>query len=267
MAWLTNKETGAHFNTDWLDEDNQRKESQINANKIAGEKLNQSDLDSNIEKFDIQKLGELEDADDLQTFIRSNLHNPEFKQFGRDRGTEAVRQLWYETKRQQEIKNLHEIPIEDAIAKVKESVPRHHSEGWFREANSEYKPHIAAEIFTNKGTLNAALNMAYYNYTFSTDKPMSFDEWLVTPQTVYRGTSGQHLINADVFTSYTPDKRVAEGFAFGTHGKSGSQHGGEGKISSMTIRPIDTWGQLNTTGEAEFMIPLSIEEKSKYRGK
>ena len=265
MAWLST-EDGRHFNTDWLDEDAKRKESQINANKKESERVSIEEREreqSTIEKFDIKKLGELEDADDLQSFIKQNLHNPEFKQFGRDHGTEAVRQLWYETKRQQEIQNLKEMPIEDAISKVRDSIDRGHSAGWFREANSEYKPKIAAEMFTNKGTLNAALNMAYYNYTYTTDNPIPFKQWLTTPQVVYRGTSGQQLINADVFTSYTPDKRVAEGFAFGTHGKSGSQHGGTPKIDSITIRPIDTWGQLNTTGELEFLVPLTIESKSK----
>ena len=34
--WLTNKETGAHFNTDWFDE----KERQIAENKKQADKLN-----------------------------------------------------------------------------------------------------------------------------------------------------------------------------------------------------------------------------------
>lgn len=277
MGWITTK-SGKRINTDWFDEDANQKERQINTNKKEAEHVSIEEREkerSTIEKFDIQKLGELEDADELQSFIKKNLHNPEFKQFGRDRGTEAVRQLWYETKRQQEIQNLHEMPIEDAISKVRESIDSGHSAGWFREANSEYKPHIATEMFTNKGTFNAALNIAYHNYkneielknirSHSDIKPLDYKTWLITPQTVYRGTSGQQLINSDVFTSYTPDKKVAEGFAFGTYGKAGSQHGGEGKISSMTIRPIDTWGQLNTTGELEFLIPLTIEQKSKVR--
>lgn len=91
--WLST-EDGRHFNTDWIDDDAKRKESQIAVNKQESERISIEEGErekSTIEKFDIQKLGELEDADDLQSFIKSNLHNPEFKQFGRDNGTEAVR--------------------------------------------------------------------------------------------------------------------------------------------------------------------------------
>ena len=225
--------------------------------------------------FDIKSLGELKDADDLQDFIRENIDNAKFKQFGKDNSIEAVQQLWYENKRQQEIKNLKEVKIEDAIQTVRDNIKASHLSGWFRNGDSGYKPRIAEQMLNNKGTLNAALNIAYHNYkgqleienikNSKNDKPKSFKEWLMTPQTVYRGTSGQKLVKDDVFTSFTPSKKIAEDFAYGRNSAAGSSHGGTPKIESRTIRPIDTWGNLQTNGELEFLIPLTIKEKSKQR--
>lgn len=225
--------------------------------------------------FDIKSLGELKDADDLQDFIRENIDNAKFKQFGKDNSIEAVQQLWYENKRQQEIKNLKEVKIEDAIQTVRDNIKASHLSGWFRNGDSGYKPRIAEQMLNNKGTLNAALNIAYHNYkgqleienikNSKNDKPKSFKEWLITPQTVYRGTSGQKLVKDDVFTSFTPSKKIAEDFAYGRNSAAGSSHGGVPKIESRTIRPIDTWGNLQTNGELEFLIPLTIKEKSKQR--
>lgn len=248
-----------------------KKNHDIEQNKKQADELNgkQEKSDADV----LKGLGELKDAEDLNSFIKANMSNPNFKQYGREHGTDSVRQLYYEMKRQQEIKNLHEMKIEDAIAKVRESIPQRHIEGWFRQANSGHKPHIASEMFSNKGTLNAALNIAYHNYkgyvelqnirTHGDEKPLSYKEWLTTPQTIYRGTSGQQTIQSDVFTSYTPDKKIAEDFAHGRNSAAGSSHGGAPKVESMTVRPMDTWGQLQTNAELEFMIPVKAEKFSR----
>ena len=250
-----------------------KKQADIARNKAQADKLNNKQTDT--KPFDIKSLGELKDADDLHEFIRENISNEKFKQFGKDNSMEAVQQLWYESKRQQEIKDLKEVKIEDAIQTVRDNIKASHLSGWFRNGDSGYKPRIAEEMLNNKGTLNAALNIAYHNYkgdleiqnikNSKNDKPKSFQEWLMTPQTVYRGTSGQKLIADDVFTSFTPSKKIAEDFAHGRNSAAGSSHGGEPKVESRVIRPIDTWGNLQTNGELEFLIPLSIEEKSKQR--
>lgn len=257
----------------------EQKAKQIENNKKQAEQASgKSKLTNNqstIESFDIKSLGDLKDADDLHEFIQENIDNDKFKQFGKDNSMEAVQQLWYENKRQQEIKDLKEVKIEDAIQTVRDNIKASHISGWFRNGDSGYKPRIAEQMLSNKGTLNAALNIAYQNYknqlelqnirNDKSDKPMSFKDWLTTPVKVYRGTSGQKLVKDDVFTSFTPDKKIAEDFAHGRNSAAGSSHGGEPKVESRVIRPIDTWGQLQTNGEYEFMIPLSIAEKSKQR--
>jgi len=247
--------------------ENDEKQRQIDASKKQAEiqKRAEDKNASMIDNFDIKSLGPLKDADDVDEFIDKNLSNRLFKQFGANEGLDSIRQLWYEMKRQEEIKNLHEMSMDDAIDKITDSIKASHISGWFRNGDSSYKPRIAEQMFYNKGVLNASLNVAYHNYKTGLDKnekPMDYKTWLYTPITVYRGTSGQKLVSDDVFTSYTPDKKIAENFAYGKDGATGSQHGGEPKVSSMQLRPIDTWGQMSTNGELEYMVPLTIESKS-----
>ena len=85
-------------------------------------------------------------------------------------------------------------------------------------------------MLQNPGTLNAALNVAYYNYRYQFErysemygkwipyddvdqsKKLSFKDWLNTPQTMYRGDYNQKSVKSDIFSAFTPDKRMAEKF-------------------------------------------------------
>lgn len=183
----------------------------------------------------------LKDSTDFRTFVRENMGNPEFKQFGQDNGMDAVRDLWYQKRAAEELKDLHEISIEDAVYRVRDAIPPNVSSGWFRNADSDYKPKLIDAVMSNPGTLNAGLNIAYNNYKNSTSNPKSFGQWLRTPQTMYRGDRGQQTVGGDIFASYTPDRRIAEKFG--------------SNITTRSIRPIDTWGSYQTTGEQEFLIP------------
>lgn len=183
----------------------------------------------------------LRDSLDFDDFIEQNLSNPSFMKFGRDHSMDEVRGLWYEVRMEQELKDLHEVDIYDAVDQVRDSVSPSVLSGWFRSADSGYKPALIREVLTNSGTLNAGLNIAYENYKHTTDNPMSFSTWLNTPQTLYRGTHGQRTVADDVFMSYTPDRSIAEGF--------GSE------IATVRVRPRDTLGSYQTTSEQEFLIP------------
>lgn len=219
--------------------------------------------------FDIEQFGELNDGEDTQDFIRANLKNPAFMEYGKTHDFEAIEQLQHTMRFKKALKHgMHEMKIEDAISQVRENIKASHISGWFREANSEYKPRIAEQLLSNPETLNAAYNIAYYNYKYSTDKPLSFKEWLVTPQTMYRGTSGQQNIRSDIFSAWTPDKKVAEDFAYG-RGNTATigGHGGTPTVHSIKIRPIDTWGSLQTTSEQEFMVPVRMDSFEPKRRK
>lgn len=184
----------------------------------------------------------LKDSMSFNDFIRQNMSNPDFKAFGQEHGMDEVRELWYQKRISEELKNLHEMDIYDAVDQVRDAIPVNVANGWFRNADSDYKPKLMDSIVSNPGTLNAGLNIAYDNYKYSTDSPMSFDKWLRTPQTIYRGDRGQQTVRGDIFTSYTPDRSVAAGFG--------------SNITTIKVRPIDTWGSYQTTGEQEFLIPV-----------
>ena len=190
----------------------------------------------------------LKDSDDFRTFMNQNMSNPEFKEFGKEYGMQAVKALWYDRQVQKE--ELREISKEDAIKTVRENIPQNVRDGWFRDADSDYKPKMMDAIASNPGTYNAGLNIAYSNYKESLpkgQKAMSFDKWTKTPQTMYRGEYGQKQTKNDVFTSYTPSKKVAQSF-----GKN---------VSTIKMRPKDTWGSYQTTGEQEYFIPVKQPKK------
>ena len=196
----------------------------------------------------------LVDTLSFDDFIHANIKNPDFKEWGKSKDTshEDIEQLWREVRTQEELKNVHEVSIEEAISTVTDSVSGSVLSGWFKNADSSYKPRLMDEVLSNSGTLNAGLNIAYYNYKFAQSvegkTPLTFEKWLKTPQTVYRGSTGKAQISSDIFTSYTPDLKIAKGFA-----------GSSGSISTMKIRPIDTWGSFQTTGEQEFLIPVKVK--------
>ena len=205
---------------------------------------------------------------DPDEFIHDNLkqlkaiHDQAHKE-GRD-GMRAVEDEWRDFRTQEELKHIHEMDIEDAIKTVRASIPPNVHEGWFRSADSEYKPRLVNNILSNPGTLNAGFAIGYYNYRYQFErfseieqkwilhegvdqsKKLSFKDWLITPQTMYRGTHGQSTYDKDVFSAYTPNKRTAEKFLNESAG---------GKLETIQIRPIDTWGSYQTTTEEEYLVP------------
>lgn len=182
---------------------------------------------------------------DFNEFVRENMSNPKFKEFGRKNGMEAVREVWRDERIKQEKANAHEMSRDEAIETLRENIPDQTMAGWFREADSSAKPKLVETVMSEEGTLNAAWNLAYQNYlSDKPENPMGFKKWLNTPQTMYRGEYGQDYVKSDIFTSFTSDRSVAEGFAKGSNAT----------IKSVRIKPIDTLGNYNTMAEKEFPV-------------
>ena len=72
------------------------------------------------------------------------------------------------------------------------------------------------------------------------------------PQTLYRGHRGQQTVKSDLFSAYTPDRKMAEKFM---------SSDGKGKLETIQIKPIDTWGSYRTTAEEEYFVPASEIKK------
>ena len=196
-------------------------------------------------------------TDYFDDFIKANLDNPEFFAWGRDVAShDDIVDLWRELRTKHNLKDIHEISIEDAISIVHNSVRPLTQELWFRGANRGSKPVLIDQILSRPDVLNAGLNIAYDNYKWDCKakhtSPMPFNTWLYTPQVMYRGEVGSTTEPLDVFYSYSPDPGVAS--KFGNYI--------DGTVHKIKIRPIDTWGSYQTNGEYEFLVP-----KSRYRYK
>lgn len=199
---------------------------------------------------------DLKATDYFDDFIQENIKNPDFFQWGRDVAShEDIVDLWRELRTRIGLKDIHEIPIEDAIDIMVNSIKGNVLDGWFRNADSGYKPILISRILNRPDVLNAGLNIAYYNYKWDcklkNTQPQSFKTWLYTPQIMYRGETGKSVVPDDVFMAYSPDPEVANKFA--------NYIGGT--VHRIKIRPIDTWGSYQTTGEQEFLVPKKYYRK------
>lgn len=237
--------------------ENDAKQRQIDENKKQAEAKQKEDR-----LKETQSQMKFKDATSFEDFKKANFN--ELKEMLKKDRDVDIEGLWYETRAEIEKQNLKEIDVEEALDTIREAMPQNIRDGWFRNANSAYKPKVANAIFSTPGGLNATLNVAYNNYRYQFErysevygkwiphewadqsKKLSFNDWLKTPQTLYRGDYGQKTVKDDIFSSYTPNKEMAEKFL---------NEGAGGKLTETQIRPIDTWGSVYTNVEEEYMVP------------
>ena len=101
-----------------------------------------------------------------------------------------------------------EMPYEEASETLYDAIPQNIFHGWFTEANSEYKPKLVDAVTKSPEVRSAALSMMFNNYKyFHPNSDMTFDEFLNSPMTMYRGGHGQNHTEDDVFSAYTWDKK------------------------------------------------------------
>lgn len=160
----------------------------------------------------------------------------------------AVEEEFYKYRLADTSHGLHEQTADEAGEAIAAHVSQSVKDGWMREENSAYKPKLIQSILSSSESRNAALNLMYENFKYyNPDTSTSFEEFLDTPVTMYRGGHGQKHIGSDIFSAYSFDKKIAEKFA-----------GSNGKIYTAKIRPIDTYGSLSTNGESEIFVPSYI---------
>ena len=211
-------------------------------------------------------------GDSYEEFERKNIGK--LKEVYKEGGREAVDREYYLTALENSSKDLKVInpygkslaesaigknaAYEQAMDEFVEEVGDSKIAGWTRNANSEYKPIIMERTLSSPKARNAALNMMYLNYLYGEYevdgwKDMSFEEFLETPVTLYRGEHGQKRTEDDVWSAYTFSKKTAEHFA-----------GSGGEVKKITVRPIDTIGSPRCAGEAEVMVPSWLEEDGRH---
>lgn len=201
----------------------------------------------------------LAEADDLDAFINANAKNPNVRAYVVDEGNGrgGLEKLWRDVRIAKHRQGIREMSLDEANAVLERGVPDSTRFEWFRNQNSLIKPKLTNYLARDPDAISAGMSIAYHNYADSLPRgtaAMPFDEWLVTPQKMYRGTHGQELLDEDIFSAFTPDRRVAEKFA----GASKDAH-----IEEITVRPIDTLGGYATSGEQEILVPRETIESAR----
>ena len=205
--------------------------------------------------------------DSFQEFVHKNVEatRPIYKEGKMD----AVEDEWFKTRLQEctgDFKRLTDDEIDEIF---ESSVNRNAVRLWVQEYDHEIKPKIVRDLTADKAVHNAALNVMYDNYcsymrNAEKKEPLSFEKFLVTPIKMYRGGSGKEYKKAGAFSSYTFDKGVAEGFKDNVFG-FGSRDA-DGVVYEAEIRPIDTYGSVNTSGEMEIMVPSFMAPNGRRDG-
>lgn len=174
---------------------------------------------------------------DLQSFVRDNI--PALKAIGVN-NNESAMALWRNANYSRDDFQPIEMAMEDAVDVIRNKVPENILDGWFRSADSGYKPKLENIALTDKDVRNAALNVMWDNYKQFSGKDIDFNKFLYSNIPVYRGKNQENYTDDDKVLSFTFDRSVAE--SFGKH------------ILETVIRPIDTIGSYQTTAEGEVMV-------------
>ena len=240
--WVTIN--GAHiFIKDGQTPEEALKERQINSNKAEADKRNSEKESPN-----------LKDAKTYEEFKKVNFTEIKRILHETDADLDDVKEMWYGLRHKALSENPQEMTY-DEIQMAGSDFRQNAYTGWFRDANSDYKPELAHSLFSSDKEFNIGMSIAYFHYRINKDdysflydkwksnNAMSFKQWLDTPMTLYRGHRGQESVRSDVFIAYTPDKSVAQKF-----GKN---------LETIQITPRETWGSYNLTGESEYWIPTT----------
>jgi len=205
---------------------------------------------------------EYEEGDDWQDFTEKNM--AKLKPIYKEHGIDACQEEWYKFRMARTTKDLKETSKDAADETIYNNVRQSLYDGWFRNADSSYKPVLSELITKSPEMRNAAMNLAYDNYKWNckseNKEPLSFEEFLVTPIKLYRGERGQKHVEDDVFDAYTFDRKTAEDFS------RSSEHAGESRVIEIEVRPIDTFGSMRSVGESEIWVPAKLSPVG-YRSK
>lgn len=191
-------------------------------------------------------------SDGFQDFVHKNAEKA--RPIYEEKGMEGVEDEWYKTRLRNSTKDLKEIGDDEIDRILDKYVSQATARMWLVEYNNDIKPKLVQELTANSEVRNACLNIMYENYK-DTGGKLSFKDFLLTPIKMYRGGSGKEYKKASAFSSYTLDRKAAEKFK---NGPTGHEPEKDGEIYEAEIRPIDTYGSLNTSGEMEILVPRMI---------
>ena len=174
------------------------------------------------------------------------------KFLGQDFDRGIYEDLWKEARQQFYKFEPVELTKEDAINIIREKIPDNLLEGWFRKGDSEYKPLLEQAVMSDDEIRNAALNIMWSNFKEFSGKDIGFKEFLNSEIPMYRGKNSENYTEYDDLLSFSFDPKIAEKF-----GKY---------VLETLIKPIETIGSLQTTGEAEALVYRKpLESRAEYQ--
>ena len=203
--------------------------------------------------------------DDIHGFIKKKFDTT--KEIYEEQGMSGVEDEWFKQRLSACTKDLRVVSDKEIDKAIDDSIDKGKARLWLVEYDHRVKPELVRELTSNPEIRNAALNIMYKNYVTHTkyserETPLSFEEFLVTPIKMYRGGSGKEREKPSAFSSYTFSKKAAARFKSSPEG-----HGREsdaGRVWEGMIRPIDTYGSLNTSGEMEIFVPRAIAPNGRF---
>ena len=238
-------------------------DSHFNTQEEAQKKVDQENQEKHGILPELSKFTPLSEKYNIsEEWVKKFLEHNNFEEFARVNGSSIVKSgifdskediyektlsLWKDLHYENSLNQLSKLDDYEAVQVVQDNLSSSTLNGWFREYNSEYKPRIENALITNPELRNASLNIAHRVYQESTGELVNFDDFIEMEIEVYRGGNFK-FIDSDVFVSYSFDKKIAEKFCTKENPE----------ILTRKIKIKDTLGSLQTTGEAEIMIPRYI---------
>lgn len=207
---------------------------------------------------------DLDPADGHQEFISKNVDKlmPIFE----EKGMDGVKEEWLKARLQNATGNLRRISDQETDEILQNGIDKGVASMWITEYDPGVKEKLAHQLTKNSEIHNAALNVMYKNYQYHCKaqgkEALPFEDFLVTPVKMYRGGSGKEHKKALAFSSYTFDRAAAEKFKASNEGHGRATD--DGVIYEAEIRPIDTFGSLNTSGEMEIFVPGFIAPNGRF---
>ena len=193
--------------------------------------------------------------DDAQAFVHKNVEKlrPVYESGGHD----GLQDEWYKARLNACTDDLKELSADEADEIIEDNIDYQTASLWYDRVEHDIKPKFVYQLTQNKEIHNAALNVMYDNYRYmcekTGEKPLPYNEFLVTPIKMYRGGNGKEHKHAAPFSSYTFDKDIAEEFRDSEVGSKAKTD--KGVVYEAEIRPIDTYGSLLNNGEMEIFVP------------
>ena len=171
---------------------------------------------------------------------------------GKSFNSNDFKDIWKEAREKYYTFTPKEMDKYDAIDILQNKLPENILEGWFRKGDSPYKAKLEEAVMSDEEIRNAALNIMWSNFKEFSGKDIGFDEFLHSDIPVYRGKNSEKYVDGDELLSFTFDRKVAEKF-----GKY---------VLETIIKPIDTLGAFQTTGETETLVYREhLESKPEYQ--